>query len=343
MMNDELFMRAALREAIRGRGQTSPNPMVGAVLVSRGEIVARGFHRKAGEAHAEIEAIRVLRARSRRAGNLTLYVTLEPCSTRGRTPPCVDAILRERIDRVVIGTIDPNPVHAGRGVELLRLGGVRVTVGIYEAECRDLNKAFNHWIVTRMPFVTAKAGLSLDGRLTRPPGEGQWLTSDGSRREVQRLRASVDAVLVGANTIRLDNPRLTVRDPAHPQQPWRVVVTRGGRLPEDAHIFSDAYRDRTLVYKKRSLREVLRDLAKKEVTSVLIEGGMRILGEAFDRQLVNDVVFFVAPLVCGGAVLAVGGHGARATTVAPRIEKPNYRRIGSDLCVSGAVIYPKEI
>jgi diaminohydroxyphosphoribosylaminopyrimidine deaminase/5-amino-6-(5-phosphoribosylamino)uracil reductase len=343
MMNDELFMRAALREAIRGRGQTSPNPMVGAVLASRGEIVARGFHRKAGEPHAEIEAIRALRATSRRTGSLTLYVTLEPCSTRGRTPPCVDAILRERIDRVVIGTIDANPAHAGRGVELLRKGGVRVTVGVHEAECRDLNKAFNHWIVTRTPFVTAKAGLSLDGRLTRPPGEGQWLTSEASRSEVQRLRASVDAVLVGANTIRLDNPRLTVRDPAHPRQPWRVVVTRGGTLPVDAHIFTDTHRDRTLIYKKRSLREVLRDLGKKEVTSVLIEGGMRVLGEAFDRHLVNEVVFFVAPLICGGGLFGVGGHGARDTAVAPRIGKPAYRRIGSDLCVSGPVIYPQEV
>jgi len=340
MPDDELFMREALREAIRGVGQTSPNPMVGALLVRRGEIVARGFHRKAGEPHAEIEAIRAAHARPAQAGNLTLYVTLEPCSTYGRTPPCVDAILRERIDRVVIGTIDPNPAHAGRAVESLRSRGVQVTVGILETACRDLNKAFNHWIVTGMPLVTAKAGVSLDGRLTRPPGEGQWLTSAASRKEVQRLRASMDAVLVGANTIRLDNPRLTVHHPTHPRQPWRVVVTKSGSLPSHAHVFTDSHRERTLVYKNKSLREVLRELGRKGVTSVLMEGGMRVLGEAFDRQLVHEVVFFTAPLICGGPVLAVGGQGERVSLKAPRVENPVYRRIGSDLCLSGRVFYP---
>jgi diaminohydroxyphosphoribosylaminopyrimidine deaminase/5-amino-6-(5-phosphoribosylamino)uracil reductase len=343
-MDDELFMREALAEAARGRGQTSPNPMVGAILVSRGgEILARGFHRKAGEPHAEIEAITAFRATARRPGDVTLYVTLEPCSTHGRTPPCVDAILRERIGRVVIGAIDPNPAHAGRGIELLRSRGVEVKLGVLEAECRDLNKAFNRWIVTRMPFVIAKAGLSLDGRLTRPPGEGQWLTNEASRREVQRLRASVDAILVGANTVRLDNPHLTVRDIPDARQPWRVVVSRGGTIPRDAHLFTDAHRARTLVYQNKSLREVLRDLGKKEVVSLLVEGGMRILGEAFNRQLVDEVTFFTAPLICGGPVLAVGSHGARTTLLAPRIENPVYRQIDDDLCVSGTVIYPKEI
>jgi diaminohydroxyphosphoribosylaminopyrimidine deaminase/5-amino-6-(5-phosphoribosylamino)uracil reductase len=343
MMDDETFMKEALREARRGVGQTSPNPAVGAVLVRSGRVVARGFHKRAGGPHAEIEAITAMRNAPRGVGDLSLYVTLEPCSTHGRTPPCTDAILRERISRVVVGTVDPNPQHAGRGVELLRESGVAVTLGVLEEECRDLNRAFNHWIVTKMPLVIAKAGISLDGRLTRPPGEGRWLTSEPARAEVQRLRASVDAILVGANTVRIDNPRLTVRDVPNARQPWRVVVTRGSALPADAHLFTDAHRERSLVYQKTSLREVLRDLGKRRVTSVLIEGGMQILGEAFDRRLVDEVVVYMAPLICGGPVVAVGGRGTRSTATAPRIANISYLPVGPDLCLRGKVIYPKEM
>jgi diaminohydroxyphosphoribosylaminopyrimidine deaminase/5-amino-6-(5-phosphoribosylamino)uracil reductase len=209
-MDDEKFMRAALREARRGLGQTSPNPAVGAVIVRAGRIVARGHHRRAGLPHAEIEALQVLR-QPQLARRATLYVTLEPCSTHGRTPPCVEAIVRHSFARVVIGAIDPNPAHAGRGVELLRAAGIDVVTGVLESECRELNVAFNKWIVTGLPFVIAKAALSLDGRLTRPPGEGQWLSNAASRADAHRLRASVDAILIGAGTLRADNPRLTVR------------------------------------------------------------------------------------------------------------------------------------
>ena len=332
-------MRAALHEARRGVGQTSPNPAVGAIVVRGGRIIARGFHRRAGLPHAEIEALRALK-KADLARRATLYVTLEPCSTHGRTPPCVEAIIAAGFRRVVIGAIDPNPAHAGRGVELLRAAGVVVTAGVLETECRELNAAFNHWIVTKMPFVIAKAGMSLDGRLTRPPGEGQWLTNPAARADAHKLRAEVDAILIGAGTLRADNPRLTVRGMRGARQPWRVIVARGGALPKDAHVFTDGHRDRTLVFRGKSLRAVLRELGRRQITSVLIEGGMRVLGEAFDRKLVQRVQFYVAPLLCGGPVVAVGGRGAGATMKSVRIRNARYDRLGDNLRLSGEVEYP---
>ena len=338
-MPDEPFMRAALREAARGLGHTSPNPAVGAVIVRGGRIVARGFHRRAGQPHAEIEALRALK-KADLARGATLYVTLEPCSTQGRTPPCVGAILSAGFARVVIGTIDPNPAHAGRGVKLLRAGGVKVTAGVLDEECRALNVGFNKWIVTGLPWVIAKAGMSLDGRLTRPQGEGQWITSPAARTDAQQFRARVDAILIGAGTLRADNPRLTVRGIPGARQPWRVVITRGGSLPANAHLFKDAHRERTLVYHRRPLRAVLRELGKRGVTSVLIEGGTRVLGEAFDRRLVDEVQFYVAPLLLGGPQVVIGGHGVGATAEAPQLVEPSYTRVGPDLRLRALVTYP---
>ncbi len=333
-------MRAALLEAARGLGQTSPNPAVGAVIVRGGRIVARGFHRRGGEPHAEIEALRALEDPALARG-ATIFVTLEPCSTHGRTPPCVEAIIRAGFARVVLGAVDPNPAHAGRGVELLRAAGIAVTVGVLESECRELNAAFNKWIVTRMPLVIAKAGMSLDGRLTRPPGEVQWLTSAASRADAMGLRAQVDAILIGAETLRADNPRLTVRGIPGARQPWRVVVTRSGKLPMDAHLFTDAHRERTMVFRGKSLRAVLRELGRREITSVLLEGGGQVLGEAFDRRLVDRVQFYVAPLLCGGPVAAVGGRGVGATVEAPQLRNPRYDKIAGDLRLTAEVEYPK--
>ena len=229
---DERFMRLALREAERGRGQTSPNPAVGAVIVKNGRVLARGFHHRAGQPHAEIEALQALGSESRARG-ATIYVTLEPCSTHGRTPPCTEAIRRAGFARVVIGATDPNPRHAGKAVAILEAAGIVVRPGILSAECAALNPAFNRWIVTGRPWVIAKAALTLDGRLTRPPGEDRWLSGPAARAAGHRLRAQVDAILIGAGTLRADNPRLTVRGVpgADPQrQPWRVVLTRGGRF-----------------------------------------------------------------------------------------------------------------
>jgi diaminohydroxyphosphoribosylaminopyrimidine deaminase/5-amino-6-(5-phosphoribosylamino)uracil reductase len=333
---DERFMRAALREARRGLGRTSPNPAVGAVIVRRGRIIARGFHRRAGLPHAEVEALRALKTSASAAG-ATLCVTLEPCSTHGRTPPCVEAIIQAKIARVVIGTIDPNPAHAGRGIALLRAAGIEVAAGILEAECRELNAAFNKWIVSKLPLVIAKAAMSLDGRITRPPGEGQWLTGAAARGDVHRLRAQVDAILVGAGTLRTDNPRLTVRGVPESRQPWRVVVAGREPLPKSAHLFADEHHERTLIYRGKTLRAVLRDLGRRQVTSVLIEGGTRVFGEAFDERLVDRVQFYLAPLLCGGPAVVVGGKGAARTADSLALINPTYTRIGKDLRLTAAV------
>src|SRR6266513_3093441 len=198
--NHEKFMRVALVEAEKGSGKTSPNPAVGAVLVLRNRIIARGRHRSAGSDHAEVDCLRKLNDPI--PAEAVLYVTLEPCSTRGRTAPCANYIIQRGIRRVVIGAVDPNPKHRGRAIKLLRAGGVEVSTGVLKDECTRLNEAFNKWIVSGEPFVIAKCGMSLDGYLTRPPGETRWLTSELSRTHAHKLHALVDAIIVGAETIR---------------------------------------------------------------------------------------------------------------------------------------------
>jgi len=337
-MQHSRFMRAAFREALKGVGVTSPNPAVGAVIVKNGRILARGWHRQAGYPHAEVEALRAL-ASPELARGATLYITLEPCSTHGRTPPCTQAILAAGIRRVVVGATDPHPSHAGRGLELLKARGVDVVSGVLEAECVRLNRAFFKWITTGRPWVIAKAGLSLDGRITRVPGEGQWLTGPLARRDAHQLRVRADAVLVGAETVRADDPSLTVRLVSLPEgklQPWRVVLTRTGRLPEGARLFTDAFRERTLVFKERPLAEVLEELGRQyKVNTVLAEGGGEVLGALFAEGLVDEVCFYVAPLLCGGPQLAVSDLGLRLETV-PLVEV-EYRKLGRDLRMSAIV------
>jgi diaminohydroxyphosphoribosylaminopyrimidine deaminase/5-amino-6-(5-phosphoribosylamino)uracil reductase len=245
---------------------------------------------------------------------------------------------------VVVGAVDPNPRHAGRGLSLLQKAGIEVTSGILEESCTSLNRAFNKWIVERIPWVIAKAGMSLDGRLTRPPGEGQWLTNERSRSHAMRLRAQVDAILVGAETIRQDNPQLTIRGiPGFEEkQPWRVVLTRSNRLPRKARLFTDENRERTLIYRDHSLRQVLRELGQKGVTSVLIEGGGKVLGEAFDRRLVDEVHFYIAPLLCGGPDV-IAGQGVGSTEESFLLLHPQYERLGDDVHVAGLVQQPTKL
>ena len=274
-----------------------------------------------------------------RARGATIYVTLEPCSTHGRTPPCTDAIRRAGFARVVIGATDPNPRHAGKAMSILEAAGIAVRAGVLSAECETMNRAFNKWIVTGRPWVIAKAALTLDGRLTRPPGEDRWLSGPAARRRVHQLRVQVDAILIGAGTLRTDNPRLTVRDVpgADPQrQPWRVVLTRGGDLPAEAHLFTDQWRERTLVYQRRTLRQVLVELGRREVTSVLIEGGGQILGQAFAGGHVDEVQFFLTPWLVAGPVSATAGKRLAlppdATLCAMRSE-----RLAQDVLVTGLI------
>ena len=329
-------MHAALREARKALGQTSPNPAVGAVLVVRDQIVSRGHHRQAGAAHAEVECLRKF-SRKTPAG-AALYVSLEPCSTAGRTGPCTDAIMRSGVRSVVIGATDPNPRHRGRGIELLREAGIEVRTGVLAEECAQLNEAFNKWIATGIPFVIAKCGMTLDGRLTRPKNESRWITSTTARKHAQQLRAQVDAILIGAETLRIDNPRLTVRGPRVVRQPWRVVITFSGKLPKRARIFTDPLAKNTLVYRDTQLASVLADLGQKNVTSLLIEGGGEILGHALDQRLIDKVQVYVAPLLTGGGVMAFAGHGVSSSIHAARLERVHFERIGHNVCVTG---YPK--
>ena len=329
-------MRVALNEAKKALGQTSPNPAVGAILVIDNRVVAKGHHQAAGCDHAEIECLRNFGARV--PARATLYVTLEPCSTAGRTAPCTDAIIKAGLKNVVIGAPDVNPRHSGKGIKQLRNAGVRVREGVLTDECGRLNEAFNKWIVSGRPFVIAKCGMSLDGRLTRPAGEPTWITDRSARRDANKLRVRVDAVLVGAETVRMDNPRLTARGVRRARQPWRIVLTRSGNLPRSAHLFSDRFASRTLVYRDKSLAAVLKNLGKRGVTSVLIEGGGEVLGQALDARLVDKVQLYLGPILSGGPVTAFPGRGAENTANAMRLRCVSYRRIGQTVCITG---YPE--
>lgn len=335
---DANWMRIALREAEKGLGRCSPNPAVGAVVVKSGRLVATGYHRKAGRPHAEIEALS--RAPASALCGSTLYVTLEPCSTFGRTPPCTDAIIAVGIRRVVIGAIDRNPVHAGKGIACLRSAGIRVTAGILESQCRHLNVGFDRWISSGRPWVIAKIAQSLDGRITRPPDESSKLTGATAHRRVQALRATVDAIMIGAETLRQDNPRLTVRGIRAARQPWRVLVTRTGALPADSRLLTDGYRKRTLIYQARSWDEVLVDLGKRGVTRLLVEGGGEVLGELLDADLIDEVWSFFAPLLTGGDKPSFGGTGVAGNAEAKQLHDCRFERFEDDILVRGFVHLP---
>jgi len=332
---DIKWMKAALAEARRGEGRTHPNPSVGAVFVKNGRLLSAGWHRAAGLPHAEIEALSALSNPGAARGAI-LYVTLEPCSTHGRTPPCTAAIIAAGISRVVYGARDPNPKHAGRADKILTKAGISVTAGVLSEECGALNRAWNKWIATGMPYVIAKVGMSLDGRIASPPGR-RWLTSEESRQDAMSLRAACGAVLVGGETIRTDNPKLTLRGIRGIPQPLRVVWSRTGNLPPESRIFTDRFRDRTQVFCGTSLRNVLRSLGRSGVAAVLIEGGGRTLGEAFDRGLVDHAIFYVAPVLTGGGVPAVGGIGAGSNEEGWELANVTYEVLGGDLRIAGDV------
>lgn len=357
-------MRRALWLARRGLGRTSPNPCVGAVVVRNGCVLGEGWHRAAGLPHAEVEAVTDARRRGGDVKGATMYVTLEPCCTTGRTPPCTVAILDAGIRRVVVGAMDPNPRHRGRGFRILRQAGIRVTTGVLAAECADLNGAWNHWITHRRPWVIAKCGMTLDGKIATANGESRWITSEASRREAHRLRARVDAILVGVNTVLRDDPSLTVRGVKfHGRQPWRVVLDSGARTPPDARLLRDG---RAVVFAGASAtaarvrkleragarvvrvrngrggldpRAVLRELGKREVTSLMVEGGGEVLGSFLQLRLVNEVTFFIAPRILGGrcSLKAVAGDGFGHWNECLSLEEMAVRRVGPDLLVTGKI------
>ena len=275
-------MRLALELARRGYGATSPNPMVGALLVKGGRIIGRGWHHRAGEPHAEIEALKDAAKRGAAVRGSTLYVTLEPCSTHGRTPPCTEAILAAGIKRVVAGATDPNPHHAGKGFVLLRRGEVAVNSGVLAPQSAQLNEAFNHWIVHRTPFVTVKAAMTLDGKIATESGESKWITCAASRAVGMELRRGADAILVGINTVLADDPALTLRGGRAPKSSGdrkklrRIVLDTYARTPLNARVVSDSHKDSTIiVVSERAPAQRFRALAKRVRVIVAPVGGSR--------------------------------------------------------------------
>ena len=343
---DARFMRRALALAERGRGTTQPNPVVGAVVVRGGRVVAEGYHRKAGEAHAEVNALARL---SGGAHGTTMYVTLEPCNHTGRTGPCTEVLLAARPARLVVGCRDPNPLVDGRGIARLRRAGLRVDVGCLEAECAAAIRAYAIWVRERRPLVTLKAAATLDGFIAaraaaRPKMDKKtgkpapaWITSPEARAAAHELRAVHDAILVGAGTVRADDPRLTVRHARRrlPRQPLRVVLAGRHPLPPDAHVFDPAAPTLTIEDPRGRVppRRALEVLAARGVQSVLVEGGAAIAGAFIAAGLVDRVAVFVAPKLLGGGLgLATGGD--RPLARALRLGPISVAAVGPDLLLT---------
>jgi len=300
---DEKWMGMAVELAKRAGNSMRPNPRVGAVVVKNGKVLGEGFHRKAGEAHAEVKA---LRKAGEQAKGAELYVTLEPCSTHGRTPPCTDRIVASGIREVIYGAGDVDRRNAGSAGRILARKKIQVVKGILREECEKLNEDYRHWTTKKEPWVILKLAMTLDGYLV-VPGR-RWVTGEPARAEVQKLRAGCDAILVGAETLRKDNPKLTVRKTLRHsaecrnvggEQPWRVVVTRSGKLPKGANLFRDRNKERTLVYRGKKWSEVLKDLYRRGVSRLLVEGGAVVAGGLIKAGKVNEVVIYLAPILVG--------------------------------------------
>ncbi len=323
-------MLRAIELARKGEGLTRPNPPVGAVLVQNGRIIAEGWHEKAGGPHAEVACLKSLRPHAPDLRRSTLYVTLEPCSTYGRTPPCTDLILERKIGRVVVAVKDLNPRHAGQGLDILRRAGVEVVAGICRREGRELVAPFEKFITTGLPYVTLKLAITLDGRIADHAGGSKWITGAAARDRVQALRRRADAIMVGAATVRTDDPSLLPR-PALGRKPWRVVV--GVDIPSAAKVLTDESAERTLV-RSGALDAVLKDLAKGQgIVHVLCEGGGKLAAGLVEQGLVDEFAFFIAPKLLGADGLPCFGRtGARLADVV-QLEFESMERVGDDLLV----------
>jgi diaminohydroxyphosphoribosylaminopyrimidine deaminase / 5-amino-6-(5-phosphoribosylamino)uracil reductase len=337
MLTDSHFMALALAEAEKGIGRTAPNPPVGAVIVKNGEVLGSGWHRAAGQPHAEREALAATVAAHGRDAprGASCYITLEPCSTYGRTPPCTQGLIDAGISRVIYACVDPNPAHAGRADAILRAAGIEVIAGIcQEAAARQLRPFFKVR-ATGLPWVIWKSAMSLDGRITRPPGEGQWLTGAPARADVQKLRSSVDAILTSGETIRQDRPALTIREPerlAGRLQPWRVIVTdHPATLPTEA----EELQVRTLIRPRADLSGTLRRLATEQgVLSVMVEAGGIFSAALFEAGLIDEVVIYYAPLLCGGPKPGLAGSGFAESL---HLADLDYQLLGQDVRLRGLV------
>ncbi|ACX53061.1 riboflavin biosynthesis protein RibD [Ammonifex degensii KC4] len=366
LKEDEFFMRRALELALKARGRTSPNPMVGAVLVKEGRVIAEGYHRRAGMPHAEIEA---LRAAGEEARGATLYVNLEPCCHVGRTGPCTEAIIAAGIKRVVVAMEDPNPLVAGKGIKILREAGLEVTVGVLEQEARRLNEVFVKFITTREPFVVLKVAMTLDGKIATSTGEARWITGPEARAYVHELRDTYDAILVGKGTVLKDDPSLTARLPGA-RDPVRVILSSLADLPLSARVLNlnssaptwvavteqaPPSRIKALQGKgaevlvcgpgpQVDLKLLLKELGRREITGVLVEGGGTVNASFLANRLVDKVIWMVAPKIFGGtkAPGPVGGEGVEHPDRALRLKDLTVKKLGADFCFEGYPEYPEE-
>ena len=330
---DREWMARALRLARRADFRTSPNPMVGCVVVTGGVAVGEGLHERAGGPHAEVVALREAGEHARGA---TAYVTLEPCSHHGRTPPCTQALLASGVSRVVIAVLDPDPRVFGRGVRLLREHGVHVDIGVGAEHARELNRAYLQHRLTGRPLVSAKFACTLDGRIATRTGESRWITGELARRHTHRLRHEHDAILVGVGTVLADDPQLSARFPGA-RQPLKVVLDRHGRTPAGARVREGPAP--LLIDSGEDLPALLGRLGERGVLSLLVEGGARVLGSFFDAGLVDRVYAYLNPSVIGGegAPAAVAGIGAGALSERARLERVGIERLGDDILISGDV------
>jgi diaminohydroxyphosphoribosylaminopyrimidine deaminase/5-amino-6-(5-phosphoribosylamino)uracil reductase len=358
---DEYYMNLAIKLALKAKGKTYPNPMVGALVVKDDKILGRGFHAKAGLPHAEIIALDEAGKNSKGA---TLFVTLEPCMHFGRTAPCVDRIIGSRVKEVVVGMIDPNPLNNGKGVAILKQHGIKVRVGVLEDKLIRLNEVFIKYITKKMPFVMVKTAESLDGRIATRIGDSKWITSDKSRGFAHRLRQDFDAIMVGVNTVLRDNPKLDAW--FSKKQPVKIVVDSQLSTPQDSNIFSrgasviivtlptksgqETENRRILVDKAKilevkekggqiNLKDMLKKLFQLGIKSVLVEGGGTLNGSLFDEGLVDKIMFFISPKIIGGkdAIGSVMGHGIARVERSIRIKDLKLRRFGEDILIEGYV------
>lgn len=318
---DTKYMKRALTLARKGIGRTTPNPAVGCIIVKDGIVIGEGWHKKAGEAHAEIHALEMAGDAARGAD---VYVTLEPCCHTGKTPPCSEALIKAGVKRVIAGMADPNPQVSGGGLAALDRAGIKTTCGVLENDCRAVNLPFIKHITTGMPYVTYKCAMTLDGNIATMTGESRWISCEESRKYVHRMRARMDAIMVGVDTVIADNPQLTVRH-VRGKNPLRVIVDTRLRTPESVIVLSDKYSSRTIIattetnprvharYIKQgativvceelegrvSMKNLLQKLGTMGVQSILLEGGSRLAGDLLQHGLIDDLVFFVAPKIIG--------------------------------------------
>jgi len=363
-MNDEKWMKRALRLAEKGRGRTSPNPMVGAVLVKNGQVVGEGYHARAGEAHAEILA---LRQAGEEARGSTLYINLEPCIHYGKTPPCAPAVIEAKVRRVVIGMEDPNPLVTGRGLKSLKKAGLDVEIGVLEKECRRLNEAFCKYILKKEPFVILKVAATLDGKIATREGDSKWISGETSRHFVHRMRDQVDGVVVGIGTVLKDDPQLTARIKKG-RDPYRIILDSRLRIAEDAKVIGNspsktiiattelAARDKIERLEKKGVRILILDskqgrvdlknclskLGEMGMMSLLVEGGSQVNGSFLDEGLIDKILFFLSPKLIGDreALGIFGGSGKANLKETIPLNELRVRRMGEDILIEGYVNSP---